>query len=361
MRRLIALALAAFATPAAAQSIFDSGLRAGPQVMSYTMNAPVNEKVTEFTVPLFAIVPITPSFGIDVGTAYASTHAEIPGQTSDISGLTDTQVRANYSFGSDFVILTAGVNIPTGQSRVGPAEQPAATRIGSDFLAFPITNMGTGFGATGGVAVARPMGDWNVGFGASFRKSAAYDPFQDNNGVAFHYQPGNEYRVRLGVDRPVGTGRMTLGVTYSAFGSDQANGSLYNTGDRLITQASVGSLVGGAELNVSAWDLYRASGTLTNQTAIGADNIANLYVGLGFRPGGALIEPSVEVRGWQQENNLPSTMATFGLRTQISAGALVLSPMGSFTTGKIAGVIGSGGPLATMNGFHFILAARIGG
>lgn len=360
MRRLIPFALALVATPAAAQSIFDSGLRAGPQFTQYSFTAPVDEKISEFTVPLFAVVPLTRGFTMDVGTAYAATHAEVAGVASDISGLTDTQLRANYTFGADFVVLTAGVNLPTGRSRVGPDEQAAAMRIGSDFLAFPITSMGTGFGATGGVAVARPLGSWNVGFGASFRKSAAYDPFQDNNGALFHYQPGNEYRVRLGVDRTVGTGRMMLGVTYSAFGNDQANGSLYNTGDRLISQASVSSAVGGVELSVAAWDLYRASGTLTDQTAVGADNIANLYVGLGARPGGALIEPSVEVRNWQQEGNLPSTMATFGLRTELGLGALTMSPMASYSTGKLAGGAAAGS-LANLSGFHVILAARIGG
>lgn len=359
MRRLIPFALALVASPAAAQSIFDSGLRAGPQVTAYTFSAPVDEKISEFTVPIFALVPLTRGLTVDVGTAFASAHAEIAGQASDISGLTDTQVRANYTFGSDFVVLTAGVNIPTGKSRVGPAEAPAAMRIGSDFLAFPITNMGTGFGGTGGIAVARPLGDWNVGFGASFRKSAAYDPFQDSGGAVFHYQPGNEYRLRVGVDRTVGAGRATLGVTYSAFGSDQANGSLYNTGDRLITQASLTNAIGGAALTVSAWDLYRASGTLTDQSPLGADNIADLYLGLGFRPGGALLEPSVEVRNWQQEGNLPSTMATIGLRTEFALGALKLSPMGGYSTGKLAG--SSAGTLSTLSGFHFILAARIGG
>ena len=74
---------------------------------------------------------------------------------SELSGLTDTQVRANYTFGQDLVVLTAGVNLPTGSSTVAAEELEAASLIGSDFLTFPISGFGSGLGFTGGVAFAR--------------------------------------------------------------------------------------------------------------------------------------------------------------------------------------------------------------
>lgn len=360
MRRYIPLALALVAAPAAAaaaQSIGDSYLRAGPQYVQYTFKEPVNEKVSELAIPLFFVVPFTPQFTMDLGTAWASTHSEIGGTKSDISGLTDTQLRANYTFGADFVVLTAGLNLPTGQSLVKPAQQAAAIRVGSDFLAFPIPSMGTGFGFTGGLAIAKPVGSWNVGAGASLRKSSAYDPFQDGAGTAYHYQPGNEYRVRVGADRTVGTGRLALGVTYSAFGDNVANGSAYNTGNRLITQGSLTNALGPADLTLAAWDIYRASGTLADNSPLGYDNIANMYVGLGFHAGSATFEPNVELRNWQQEGMLPSTMYRGGLRTQFRVGALVVSPGASYAIGKLATTAQS----ANMNGFQAVLSGRIGG
>ena len=90
-------------------------------------------------------------------------------------------------------------------------ELEAATRIGSDFLLFPISGFGSGFGVTGGVAVARPLGTWNVGFGASVRHSSEYEPFRDASGTPFTFQPGPEYRARLGIDHPLGTGQIALG------------------------------------------------------------------------------------------------------------------------------------------------------
>src|SRR3954468_14307778 len=215
--------IAAMGGTAGAQSAFDIGVRIAPQYYSYDLKSPANGKISEFTVPIYAFVPITSHLSFDVGSSY--THAEVQNTsgttktTSSISGLTDTQVRANYTLGSDFVVLTAGMNLPTGQSTVSADQLAAASLIGNDFLAFPISNMGMGFGGTGGIAIARPAGDWNLGIGASARLSSSYDPFETGiNGATattpLHYQPGNEYRIRGGIDHGFGTGRVNFGLTY---------------------------------------------------------------------------------------------------------------------------------------------------
>src|SRR4051812_3320855 len=174
-------------------------------------------------IPLYAMVPILPNFSLDIGTAFATATVEntTTGSSSDISGLTDTQLRANYTFGQDLVVVTAGLNVPTGSATVDPGELEAATRIGSDFLTFPISGFGSGFGFTGGVAIAQPFGSWNLGVGASMRQSGEYEPFRDEAGVATKFQPGPEYRARLGLDHPFGAGRMSFGLTFSKFGDDK--------------------------------------------------------------------------------------------------------------------------------------------
>src|SRR5256714_10495095 len=183
MRFLIVAAASctALATPLAAQSVFDTNVRAAPQFLTYQIKAPVNETISEFTTPIFVVIPITSTLTFDVGTAFASASVKRNGagteQKSTISGLTDTQIRANLSFGSDFVVVTAGVNIPTGKETATQEELLAAFRIGNDFLAFPISNMGTGFGATGAIAIAPPIGSWNLCFRGKLRPSAGCRSF----------------------------------------------------------------------------------------------------------------------------------------------------------------------------------------
>jgi len=362
MRNLIIAATlaATLATPGAAQSVFDTNVRGAPQIVQYQMKSPVNETITEFTMPVFVVIPVSSSLSFDVGTAFVNARVQPNGgvgaQTSSVNGLTDTQVRANWSFGTDFIVLTAGLNVPTGHETATETEQLAAFRIGNDFLAFPISNLGTGFGATGGVAIARPLGSWNLGFGGSLRQSASYEPFVDNTSNKPRFQPGNEYRARVGLDRALGTGRFAVGFTYSKFGNDDIGGSIYNTGDRYIGQAGFNNSFGAANLLVNAWDLYRRSGTIFTGEHTGPENIANVLVGIGFHTMNGMVEPSVELRNWTQQDLSNSLLGTFGVRYTVDAGGYSITPSAGYTVGKFAAVGGN----ADISGFRAALAIRLG-
>src|SRR2546423_6612716 len=122
MRRLLVPALLLSAGALPAQGIWDSSARFAPSFYSYEIKAPFNEKVSEFALPFFFVVPVTSALSMDIGTAFASASLEQTSidsvgnqkkSTSQMSGLTDTQLRANYTFGPDFFVLTAGADIPT--------------------------------------------------------------------------------------------------------------------------------------------------------------------------------------------------------------------------------------------------------
>jgi hypothetical protein len=337
--------------------------RVAPQFHAYTIETPSDTKIKEFSVPLFVAVPVTPALTFDLGTAYASSHVEQTAlgktTTSNIAGLTDTQLRANYVLGNDFVVLTAGVNLPTGQSRVTIAQLPAASLIGSDFLSFPISNMGTGFGETGGIAAARPLGDWNVGAGVSMRRTERYDPF-DVGGATLRYEPGNEYRARVGADRAVGTGRVTVGFTYSTFGDDELAGSVYNTGNRYITQTTFDNDLGPGRLGIVAWNLFRTAGTLADSAFLGHENISNAAVSYGINVGSALVEPNVETRVWVQEGASTSLLATIGVRSQLYVGGFAVLPGVGYSLGRVAAQDLNGlRTTASLTGIHATLAIRV--
>src|SRR4051794_2397998 len=100
MRRFIPLVFVGVAGTVGAQSI---SARVAPQYVSYTINAPSNLKITELAVPMFVMIGMGQSVSLDVGTSFASIRAEQTGSTSPastITGLTDTQVRANVTLGS---------------------------------------------------------------------------------------------------------------------------------------------------------------------------------------------------------------------------------------------------------------------
>ena len=372
MRTLLLLFALAVVTPALrAQSIFDSELRLAPQFIQYQLKSPVNETISELAVPVFVSMPFGSSFTFDVGTSYTRARVTSGSAVSEISGLTDTQLRGNLTLGSDFVVLTAGVNLPTGRSSVTLDELTAAGRIGSDFLAFPISNMGTGLAATGGIAIARPLGDWNIGFGGAVRHSSTYDPF-NVPGQTLRFTPGDEYRARVGIDRGVLNGRMSLGLTYSAFGNDDAGGSVYNTGNRIIAQAALTNSISGTDVTLAGYNVFRAPGHYASGDPAGRENIANGYLGLGLHMLGTVVEPSIEARQWLQ--NVPGTtrggaaadrsqtsyLGTVGLRVRLDLGGVSAFPSVGYTMGQLATLDAQGGPIhADLTGFRAQLAVRV--
>lgn len=346
MRRTPQLPLIAFAgvalalTPALARAQGDAGLtsRAAVHVVGYTFTTG-DQKIalTQIAAPIAALYQATERLSFDLATAYARVdgrqRAGSETRTSDIAGLTDTQLRGSYVFGQDAVIVTLGANLPTGQATATEEQFLAAGLIGNDFLLFPISSMGSGLAATGGIALARAFGDWNAGLGASMRRAAEYEPYEFN-GVRAHYQPGDEYRARLGLDRVLGDGRVALGATWSTFGSDVSGSTTFATGDRFAVQGGWSGVLAGGEYQVAGWNLYRARGKRADGTDAPPENIANVSVGGSYGVSALTLEPNVEYRALSGRGRSGS-LATAGLRARWTLGALQLAPGGSYSAGKL--------------------------
>ena len=355
MRRLILPALCV-ATTASAQG----GARMGPQFVSYSLGAPSNVTITETAIPIFAYMPLRSGISLDIGTAFAmaSVKSTINGQEreSKISGLTDTQIRATMNLGSDLVLLTAGVNIPTGKSTADTSEQMAAALIGNDFLVFPVSSMGSGFGGTGGVAIAKPVGQWNLGAGLSVRTAMPFDPYEDASGAKLRYTPGTEMRARVGLDHPYGTGRAAVGFTYSKFGDDKFQQSIYNTGNRLLTQASLSNSLWNGDYALNVWNLFRSSGTLADSTPTGTESITDVSAAYGMRMGAGRVEPGVSFRTWSQADIPSSYQSTVSLRYDWTSGRFGFSPMAGYTFGSMGTTTSES---ASLTGFRAQLTFRM--
>lgn len=354
----IPLALLAIALPLGAQGVADGSILAGPQYVSYQFGKGSSARtVNELAIPFAVIVPFGSRFTLDVSSAYANAQVRTNGATtSSINGLTDTQLRGNVTLGDNLAVLTIGVNLPTGQYTVPQAEQEAAGQIGNDFLIYPVSSMGNGLATTGGIAIAQSLGTWNLGIGGSFRHSTQFDAYQVSTGV-LRFTPGDEYRLRVGLDRPVGDGQFSLGVTYSKFAKDAADSTTFSTGDRMLGQASLALPIGsnGNDLQLSAWDLYRATGEQIGGTSPW-QNVANVNLALGFQAMGLYLQPNAEGRVWNVAGDKAGTMSTFGLRLRFNMGGLSVNPSGSYAIGRL---YATGGATTDVTGFRASILFRI--
>ncbi len=361
----LAIALGSW-TPGLAQSQDASVVtaRAATEMVSYTLKANGAEKtISQVVTPIAVIFPIGTRFSFDIATAWARSRVEVKGDSappSTVTGLTDTQVRGSYVFGQDAVVITAGLNLPTGQSTANAEQFAAAQNISNDFLLFPIGTMGAGFGATGGIAVARPIGAWNLGVGGSYRHSSDFTPFEYNDGQKAHYQPGRELRTRVGVDRSFRSSSAMLGATYSSFGDDKSAGATFNTGNRLVFQGAYSTLIGNRSYALSAWNLTRTRGTRADGGDAPTENITNIGLSAAYAVRGVALEPTIETRHLARAAASAGTssarpsgsgqMETAGLRARWRAGAFQIAPGAAFSLGTL--------DREDLTGWHGTLAIR---
>jgi len=330
---LVFIASAAGAAPA--QGFGSLGTIFGPQYVNYTINSGTGEKsVTQLSFPIAFILPLTDKLSFDISTSWADSRVKTAGvETSKISGLTDTQLRVNYTVGENRAVITLGVNAPTGMYKVPDKQQEAAGQIGSQFLLYPVASMGSGSALTGGVAMAWTVGEWNVGFGGSYRYSSPFDAYQVQTSV-LRFEPGSESRIRLGVDRSIGDARISFAGTYSAFSSDKVDSTSFATGARMLGQASIVMPTPVGDVSIGAWDLYRAEGQQVGAVAP-RENISNVAVALGFNLGSVYVQPSLEGRAWMRDNERAGAVGTGGVRFRFGSGALTWNPSITYSIGNV--------------------------
>jgi len=323
-RALVLGALVAVAIPCALRAQGDvpvGGVRflSSLEVRSVSFDSGLGLKsATELAVPLGAMWTATPRLAFDIGVRYASVSRtpDAAGQAkTTVSGLTDTQVRAIYQVVPDVVVLTVAANLPTGKTKLTADQLVAAGVVASDLIPFPVASFGSGANVTTGIAVALPVLGWAIGVGGSYRLTGEYTPLA---AVDSSYKPGSELRLRVGADRVVGQGRVSLGFTYSTFADDAFGGAqIYRPGKRYITQGSWSFPVGNLGLALYAWDLYRDGGTvLVGGSTTEKQNVLTAGATASVQIGRNVLRPQIEYR---IQSAGVSTLAAAGHLLSLSA------------------------------------------
>jgi hypothetical protein len=310
------------------------------------------DHVRQVAVPIAVAVPLGQRFSFDIGAWWASTNTKSSTGDDTFSSFTDTQLRLAYVLGSEAVVASVMVNLPTGKETTTQQQFGVAANASSNFLLFPVNTYGSGTSVTPGLAAATTVGDWNLGLAASVRWSAKYQPFSDSGNSALRYKPGVETRIRAGIDHLVGRGRFALGGTFSTFASDELSGTgltsgTFDPGNRFLVDASLVSPVGNGSVSVYAWNYHRTTSnsadTTSGSSAGGKENIFTAGLSGSFPLGtSASFEPLVEGRFWSPEVGSGSLFGFgAGLRYQLSP-AIALVPSARIDVGTIKTAVSNG-------------------
>lgn len=185
-------------------------------------------RASQWSIPVSVMVPFGSRFSVDLTTAYASSDVRISGTDPitgtdgySLSGVADVRLRATGHIIGDNVLLTAGLNLPTGETELNEEELSALRVVGAPALSFQVPVLGIGTGGTLGVVLAHELGAWSWALGTSYEMRKQYTPISVAAGIPVDFSPGDAVRLSLGSSRLFGQHSMTFGLSADFFAKEE--------------------------------------------------------------------------------------------------------------------------------------------
>jgi hypothetical protein len=265
------------------------------------------ESLSLLTVPVAFRVPVSRFAALDFGAAFArGSLTRADGSTSELAGLTDTQVTLSAVVVPDRLTLGVVALLPTGKQKVTDEEAEVAGAVSADLLPLRISNWSTGGGIGLSTSLVQSAGAVTLGVAASYVVGREFDLLESTD---FAYRPGNQLVVRGLLAAPVGVaGKLELQVTLQNASEDRVNGSnLYRPGNRLMGMASYSFRAGPtSSALLYAGTFHRSEGTylLEASNAAASEDLWLAGGGLRMPVGSLVLQPSVDLRIVRRGNGL---------------------------------------------------------
>ncbi len=184
--------------------------------------------ISQLSVPLSFAMPIGSQWTVDLQTVYSTVRLSFdprtgPRENLTLSGVSDVRLRATGRLFDDGLVFTAGINAPTGKTKLGNDELTVLRASAAPALGLGAPPVGGGPAGTLGVVAARKIGAWAVAVGGSYEVRGTYQPVAALSAGApsTDYQPGNVIRGSIGLDRLVGKHRLSISSAADLFDTDE--------------------------------------------------------------------------------------------------------------------------------------------
>jgi hypothetical protein len=248
---------------------------------------------SQLSVPISVRVPLGERWTVDASGAFASGTVKLsepdPVTGTDkytLSGLTDVRLRATGRVVGDNLLLTFGVNVPSGKTKLDRSEFAALRVLAAPALSFQSPVLGTGTSATLGMVYARQVAGWAWALGGSYEMSRSYAPVALVAGLpAPDFSPGNTIHLSLGGDGLIGQHEMLVGVSADFFGRGELDGVSGGVGGAGVEIAPARTKLG--PILTLDWQLRLAARSFRELTLYAVDRYRSSFEREGARVDGS--------------------------------------------------------------------------
>ena len=178
-------------------------------------------EINQLMFPLNGFVPLGENSEANFYLANSSNRLNQPVASHDLSGLSDFRIQLNRSFLDDQLLLSGGVNLPVGKKKLNSADQwPVMEFLSRDFLGFPMSRFGEGFGFNLLIGGARMLGQFKCGSGITYQFNGSYKPLASGP----DYNPGDMLSANAGAEWQRNSAKFNANVIGNFYTSDKSAG-----------------------------------------------------------------------------------------------------------------------------------------
>lgn len=201
--------------------------------------------MSQFTTIIALSQPIGNSSSLTLRASPSSTG----GDPTRLSGLTDMQVRATHALEEVRLVLSLGVNLPTGKTELTGEEFASSMILSSPALSWSAPGFGQGLNLQPGVVWAIPFGETVVGgLGFAYHYKGAFKAIKEYE----EFDPGDEIAATGGVDVQLAEAtNVSADVLFSLYGADKlGSDEVFKAGGKVVATMQFSKGIGQDELAI---------------------------------------------------------------------------------------------------------------
>jgi hypothetical protein len=197
------------------QIVYGQPTSGSAQVVYYNWKADIDgieETVSQFAMPLSGFFPLRDNLDLTFYAVNSSNTYDDPLTEYKLSGLSDLRLQANHSFADDRLLVSLGLNLPTGKKELDGEQQEVLLALAQNYYEFPVRKFGEGLGLSLLVGGAVEVRDGlRAGGGITYQYAGKYTPYadfilldtvaMDTTAASYEdYDPGDMFSINGGFD-----------------------------------------------------------------------------------------------------------------------------------------------------------------
>jgi hypothetical protein len=171
--------------------------------------------------PLNGYVPLRENLEARYYLAGSTNSFQAGNSEAHLNGLGNSRFEISRSFSQNQFIISGGVNLPTGKTKLAfNPDRAILELLSQSFLVFPMRRFGEGLGFNGTVGTAKSWGNTVVGVGISYDIIGKYTPYENLG----KYNPGDVFTAEFGINTHSAKTAVACGINFLTYTNDKVDG-----------------------------------------------------------------------------------------------------------------------------------------